>query len=271
MVRQVNNWIHLAVNFAYDGGTNGPYVVVGALLIPDWKFTAVELLEQTVLRLIPLNGQRKFEAFRAEELFQGQGAFEGIPEDRRFDAIRSLLTAIPDNGLLFVYSAVDMSALSAVPLLGSADPVDVAFQMCALQIEEIVGNSPDHRNQSPGEHGPEEHLSVFLFDETNDPQLKKSLTTSVRNLRRRGPHADAHARRLWNLNDAMYFSDSRDSIGIQIADLCAYLVGRRLCGLPPTGFFDYIKDHIKCAKPMPEWERRRAWFIAHDEPKVASV
>jgi len=47
------------------------------------------------------------------------------------------------------------------------------------------------------------------------------------------------------LHDCLYFGSSKDSIGIQIADLCAYIIRRRLEGDPIfAGFYDTIKECV---------------------------
>jgi hypothetical protein len=63
----------------------------------------------------------------------------------------------------------------------------------------------------------------------------------------------------------MYFGDSRDSVGIQMADLCNYFMWRHL--LKKKGgekFYQLFSSQAQCAKPEPEWSTYRQLFWTHD-------
>jgi hypothetical protein len=64
------------------------------------------------------------------------------------------------------------------------------------------------------------------------------------------------------MHDDMYFGHSRDSIGIQIYDLCNYFVARKLkirgnC----ERFYDIVSERVVCAKMEPEWSQFRGSFM----------
>jgi hypothetical protein len=66
-----------------------------------------------------------------------------------------------------------------------------------------------------------------------------------------GPLAD---NRLWHAHDDLYFGDSKESVGLQMADLCNYFVWRHLCGKEDDqGFYKMFAEQIICAKAEPEW------------------
>lgn len=63
---------------------------------------------------------------------------------------------------------------------------------------------------------------------------------------------------LFHFHDDMYFSDSRYSIGVQLADLCAYFIARHLNGDSETeGFYKMIQPHIVFSKSYPEEPSRQ--------------
>ena len=73
----------------------------------------------------------------------------------------------------------------------------------------------------------------------------------------------------------MYFGDSRDSIGIQLADICNYfmlqhLVKREGC----KEFYEMFAQQTICARPEPEWATFGGVLVAHDalvdDPSVKS-
>src|SRR5215467_5208862 len=56
-----------------------------------------------------------------------------------------------------------------------------------------------------------------------------------------------------NFHDDMYFGDSRYSMGIQLADLCAYFIGRHLEGDTETKpFYDMVSPHITFSLQQPK-------------------
>jgi hypothetical protein len=57
---------------------------------------------------------------------------------------------------------------------------------------------------------------------------------------------------LLHFHDDMYFGDSRYSIGIQLADLCAYFLARHLEGdLEIQGFYEMVSPHIVFSQVHP--------------------
>jgi hypothetical protein len=58
--------------------------------------------------------------------------------------------------------------------------------------------------------------------------------------------------KLVHLHDDMYFGSSKDSIGVQLADLCGYFIAKHLEGdAAGEGFYDIIKDRIVYSKLEP--------------------
>ena len=54
----------------------------------------------------------------------------------------------------------------------------------------------------------------------------------------------------------MYFGDSADSIGIQMADLCNYVIHQKIKQrVEMEPFFETIGKNVVCSKVEPEWSR----------------
>ncbi len=50
----------------------------------------------------------------------------------------------------------------------------------------------------------------------------------------------------------MYFGSSKNSVGLQLADVCVYFIARHLAGKPDSeGFYDTIKDQIAFSEVYP--------------------
>ena len=68
----------------------------------------------------------------------------------------------------------------------------------------------------------------------------------------------------------MYFGDSKDSVGIQLADLCTYLMQRHLLKTNPNAkdasddFYKMFSAQVICAKPEPEWSQYHELLVSHE-------
>ncbi len=221
--------------------------MVGAIVVPDDQFANIETVAGVVVEgLIPPERQAEFQEFHAAELYGGHGVFKDIPEPERFRAIGTLLNAVRSFEMTFVYSAVDTRAL-ATSAFGGANPIDVAFRMCALGIE--------NQMTSIGQTA----LCLIIMDETKDGALKKQLKSSFNAVRGRLSTLRETGRRLWHIHDDMYFGDSHDSVGIQIADLCNYFAARKLkMKMDATeDFYSLFSGRVACSKAEPEWTQFR--------------
>ena len=226
--------------------------MVGAVLIQHEHFPNVESVAGIVVEgLIPEAKWGEFEEFHAADLYGGHGAFKDIEEVQRFKAIDTLLKVVRSYEISFIYSAVDTRALSR-SAFGGANPIDVAFRMCAVGVEQHMALAGDTA------------FCLLIMDETKDGQLKNQLRRSFNSLRGSIRPPEWTARRLWHIHDDMYFGDSKNSVGIQIADLCNYFVARRLkVRDDPQGFYNIISERVVCSKAEPEWTQFRGAFLEH--------
>ena len=265
-------FVHLA--YLDETGTDGhsPIVMFGAVVVTPGTFGWVERLHSIAIEQIfsPDEIEEKFHEFHASELYRGEGAFAGIEEAKRFDAIRVLLMAMEDQKLPYIYGAVDRTKL-AKSLAGTARPLDCAFRLCALGIEDWA------RSQHPQVSGAiqidyQDQYLFILDDNTTDKELKKQLRTSYRLLRAAHPYTLKNENRLWHAHDEMYFGDSRESVGIQMADLCNYFMLHHL--LKKEGseeFYEIFVAQAICAKPEPERSQFHDFFVSHDSNDQKSV
>ena len=92
-------------------------------------------------------------------------------------------------------------------------------------------------------------LILVVVDEC-DKKIKDTLHRSFRSLR---PQRRANDDSPYTVfHDDMYFGDSRYSIGIQLADLCSYFIGRHLAGDEEIApFYEMIQPHIVFSEVHP--------------------
>jgi hypothetical protein len=220
------------------------YRILSTVLMRDRLFSPIEhVIGNLFPEFLPEEKWESFEEFHAWELFGGgYGIFDGIDQQRRFAAIESLLTIIPDYKLPIVYGAVDVRELQRRHY-GSADPIDVAFRLCLEGISTVMGTEQSES------HGTE--FALLIVDDTNRDN-KKRLKQTYRELRKqvRPPHWHPGT---WYIHDDMYFGDSKDSIGIQLADLCSYFIGKHLeSDAAAEHFYQIFSDQIaySCIEPQ---------------------
>jgi len=224
-------------------------------------------------QLFPIDEiEERFREFHAYELFKGEGAFKGIPQDKRFNAIRVLLMAVHDHKLPFIYGAVDEKKLSnsvaAQGLFGTAHPLSAAFKLCLLGVEKWAQAQHLQRPEVITVDYKDQYL--FIADDTKEQELKKQLQSDYRRLRSARPYVWQKPHRLYHSHDAMYFGDSTQSVGIQLADLCAYLLLRHLLKRDypikdgSDEFYEMFAGQVICAKPEPEWSQHSELLVTHD-------
>jgi hypothetical protein len=146
---------------------------------------------------------------------------------------------------------------------GSAFGINAAFHMCLLGVEDwATANHPSMRH-------PEvkaiktldwQDTVLYVFDDC-DKEQKEQFRNIYRTLRVRYPWVPPHDNRLWHAHDSMFFSDSKDSVGIQMADLCNYFLKRHLSGeVEPQNFYQMFAEQIICATPERAWRDLGALF-----------
>jgi hypothetical protein len=254
-----------------NSGTHktNPVLVAGAVVIPDESFLSIESeVGSVVEQIVPPDLLDEFEEFHAYQLYLAKendgGVFVHINETTRYRAIRRLLSILDKFKLPFIYSAVHKERLLSSSF-ASVKPQDAAFRLCVLGVEKWLDG---RENPSREEFWPDRCL--FIIDDC-DEQHRKMFRNSFRSMRLRVTDSDMglslkriKGNRLWHSHDAMYFGDSKDSVGLQIADLCSYFMMRRLRREDDCEFYDLIKPHAICADPEPDFSQFAQWLMRHD-------
>jgi hypothetical protein len=264
-------FVHLA--YLDDSDTKSKHrkwQVMSAVVIEDYRFPMLEIVLDVIREdLIPAEKIDEFEELHAAELYGGYGVFEGIDQEKRFDAIRQVLRSLTRTEASVVYGAVDLEALRK-KVYASADPLDITFRACLKGIRGCVRKAIDREVDSIVAEfiDPEakekarieafklnvaEQLAILIVDDFPDKKTKELLSKSFRNLREKS---------FSHFHDDIYFGDSRYSIGIQLADLCSYFIARHLNGDPEIEpFYEIIKPHLAFSEthPMEESSERKNW------------
>ncbi|MGA8836841.1 MAG: DUF3800 domain-containing protein [Candidatus Sulfotelmatobacter sp.] len=265
------DFVHLA--YLDDSDTKSKvnkWQVMAGVIIEDDNFTLLEMAMGVVREILLRSGNLEhFHEFHTCELFGGHGIFQGIEERERISAIWKLLSLLKTGSLPVVYGAVDLTSLNK-QIYASADPLDISFRMCLAGIEQwikadIVKRScagDDMTKLTPEEIGTRvlkagyfHSLVMVIVDDCEDKRRKNALHKSYCHLRpprRFSGLQDLLSGPMFHFHDDMYFGDSRYSMGIQLADLCAYFIARHLDGdAAIEKFYKKIEPHIVFSEQHP--------------------
>ena len=251
--------MHLA--YFDETGTDGhsSIVMFGALIVPSGKFGYLSsIYEVAIQQIIPAEKIDQFKEFHASALYYGDAPFDGIDAEKRFNAIRVLLSAVAMNGLPFAYAAIDRQKFSGSPF-STMRPLNVAFHLCLLGVEDwAVANHPNPHIDALTTSTLIDWKDTYLcvLDDCSDKDLKANLRKSYRSLRSKHPFTTPQKNRLWHAHDDMFFADSTDCLGIQIADLCNFVVRLSIEGKDePQNFYEMISRQVICVQSEPEWSQ----------------
>lgn len=205
-----------------------------------------------------------FREFKAGELYFANGQFSGFDLNKCRSAFKTLVDVLALHNIAFVYCAVNTSTLAQQPLFGSAKPVDVAFQMCLDRLEQwawsrsrVTNLTPEIPMVSPND------MCLVIADEC-DKELRRQLGLTFRKKRRRYAHYQPN--NLLHIHDSMYFGDSIDSIGLQMADVACWTMRRILGGAEvDPAIKDTLLKVAVCADVEPQWSANRNLFKSHDD------
>lgn len=259
--------IYMQLAYLDDCGTHkeSPITLCGAVVfVPDQFGHAENLHGAAIQQMFSVEeiNEGMFSEFHASELHEGNKPFDSIPAEKRFQAMKVLLTAMKTGGSPYIYAAVDKKKLSE-SAVGSANALDMTFRVCVQGIEDWVRKK--HVQEGNRLLLDFEDLFLVIMDDTNDKELKHQLLSSYRSLRVAHPYVPPHNTRIWFGHDSMYFGNSVDSVGIQMVDLCNHFMRRHLLNKPgDEDFYSLFSEQAIAARPEPDWSRFGHLFRTHD-------
>ncbi len=237
--------------FLDDSGTHPDkktkFQIMTGVVLEGWEFRDIELVMGLLIEeLVLIDKQDEFKEFHAWELFQGCGPFEGVDENRRTAAVEGILYTVEARKVPIVCGAVNLDKL-AEKMYSSANPLDICFRLCIQGIESWAAQHIVLPRSTKSEELQDAQPLVVLICDDFQQKIKEPIKESFRNLRGkvRPPNYDSGKTKF--LHDGLYFGSSKDLIGIQIADLCAYIIRRHLEGDPVFSKFYSIIEGCICS------------------------
>jgi len=222
------------------------FLAAAAVLIHDKIWEAIEpSFGRCIKELLPEELLENFQEFKACDLYNGKGVFEAIDQSKRFQAIETLLSIIRDQRLIIAYGGVDIKLLERLPT-GSANPIDVAFRLVLDGIDGIVAAQQDECDR-------QELALVITDDRETEKATKAQLRKSYRQYRSISRPPEWKSGSCPHLLDDLFFGDSKESLGLQLADLSAYFIGKHLEGDKQSlGFYMMLHERILYSKLEPQ-------------------
>jgi hypothetical protein len=234
-------FVHLV--YLDDSSDNSETQVLVAVIVPDKDMLIIEkFLGLRIEMFVPEELRQQFE-FHAFKLWKREGEFSTLTEDQKRELFEGTAAVVADSGISLVYGAVNLKALRA-SYYSTAQPTNVAFRLCMEGLHKWFTET-----QQPHDVG------ILICDEMN-PNVKKEMQQAYRAFRnnhKRGKSFLEISDIRDYLHDDLYFGDSAYSVGLQLADMCAFLIRHHLGKREDTEYlYKKIEHKIYFAKSEPD-------------------
>jgi hypothetical protein len=234
------------LNLVYldDSCDDSGYQLVGAAIVQEDNFLLLEdALALLAERLVPEKIRDDFE-FHASAMLNGKDSFADLGRDKALAIFSNCVDFVEHTKTTVVYGAVNMPKLRA-GRYATAQPIDIAFRGCLDGLVEWFKRETAMFSVLGHSIGTLSNLGILICDDTKNQHIKDNLRKAYRAYRRRLRSTSQERGRLAFVHDDMYFGDSAYSSGIQLADICSYIILRHLQQKPDTEYlFQRLKPHI---------------------------
>jgi hypothetical protein len=261
----------LYISYVDDSGSSGtnledrqvPFQVIGGPLIEDTIYSRLQLaLATEIFNLVPRDDWESFE-FHAADLFRAKPPFDRLGAEKCGQLLERALGVIKEYNLPVICGSVDKANLKT-QLYRTADPADMAFELYLQSLQEwLEKNSTDqfsvargllicddvrlHKQDDSRKDDPERKGDLrYRIEQAFRRNKTRPISISFDNNIEKSAGIDRFSTYLF---DDIYFGDSKNSIGLQLADICVYFVARNLASRSDSrGFYDIIKDQLVLSK-----------------------
>ena len=227
---------HVRIVYIDDSKQENRFQLLCAVEVDDATFDDLEQhLGFFLYELVQPDVGREFDEFHATDVLAGRPPFDKLERQRAIEIVETAIAAIDMFHIPVIYAAVDLKKLYATNY-ATTNPVDMAFRMLVKLIEVWF-----KENEPNG-------LGLLICDDT-DKSVKHAMQNAFHLFRNRTMTSPMCRGELEHLHDDMYFGDSKWSKGIQLADICALIIGRHLLGYSDTEdlYLKLEKDIVKSA------------------------
>jgi hypothetical protein len=244
------------LGYVDDSGSTGnnlddgqaPFQVIGGPIIDEESYPPIQtILAINIEELVPPEQWDSFE-FHAVDLFHARKPFDVLGQEKCWSLLATALGCVRKFKLPVLYGAIDKENLKS-KIFRTAKPVDMAFRLYLQALEEWFEAIYDPAKQV--DHASWPHALVIADDSRKD--MRNDLERGFRDAVKKGKAGQWPKGLGLNVFDDLYFGNSKNSIGLQLADICVYVVARHLAQKPDAkGFYDIISTQVFNPKIFPE-------------------
>ena len=150
---------------------------------------------------------------------------------------------IHEKEIPILYGAVDKTKLKG-EIYRNTNPVDMGFRLYLDSLDQWFQSPSDEVFAEPTNSLPAFSQAIIVLDGS-----RKDIRTTIEKASRQTCKKDKPGQGAPGVGvhvfDDIFFADSKNSIGMQIADICMYFVARHLMQKPDSeGFYNIISDQI---------------------------
>jgi hypothetical protein len=211
------------VAYLDDAGSTGgnladkqsPFQVVASVLFAEADDFSISefLLGNIIDTYVPEEMRDSFE-FHASDLWACREPFNRLQKTQAVKITEQCFDLIQAAKLPISYGAVDKPKLSS-EIFSTANPIDMAFRLCVEGLE--------------GEMVKQKHNELVILVCDDSKSNRNAIRNAFRQYRRKIRSLQKHNRgKLAHVVDDIFFGDSSESMGIQIADMCCFAIERHL-------------------------------------------
>ncbi len=190
-----------------------PLCVFSCVIVQEKQYPVLRALcDQCIADLVPKRHQKGFE-FHARKLFPiNSDKYKGWPCADRRKVMQAGLQIIADLELPIRYCLIEKARHAKIYKSAAYDPMLWGFTVCLEQVEKWF------LDEMPDEAG------LIITDRCKNRKEEQQMESLYQEyLRGNLPHSTIKLEHLW---DIMSFADSRFSVGVQMSDLCSYVISR---------------------------------------------
>lgn len=234
--------------------TNEPVAVVSAVIVPVDRTTRLvrQYLTDMVAQHIPEQLQPGFR-FHAMDLFQGGSLREHIPRERRYEILEELCSIPERFGLPITFGYCDragvedslrkISPTQALKTLTQERRESAAYvhamaaYNCVMQVEIFMRFDAE----------PDEYAQLIFEDNSGSRSVIKRLLELMKQRRLMLEMneslnlLDAPALPIIRIDEEHFFATKKESLLLQLADTCAYILRRKLANKECERFYKHLE------------------------------
>lgn len=190
-----------------------PFHLIAAVMVPEEQ---VQALSASFHHLPAFAEEpRLIRELRGADLYSGKGPWKGSSPSERIDTYREALALLDQHGAFVAHASIDKWALRQSASSELKMPHLLALRFLAEEIDSYLQQ----------QHDPLKQRTLLIADETDEHQAYAHGLVAQMQVRK---PSLAEGPALTRIVDQVHFVQSETSPGVQLADLAAFVLTRRM-------------------------------------------